>query len=222
MDVVKVFIEEPLGLEGLVPDTEPDARRRAAEPSSLDALLAPDARPYARAYIAGTVLGPPRRVGATSLSRPESWTVPLLAWAAGLGGSWTALGPDGATRGLVAPEVAGLLRRAGPGALAVGPAPADRLAEAARARQRRDALPALRALLDGGATVLFPEPAHDGWDWSLFTTAPLWAPLVEAFRQHPAPDARRIVAPYRRARGEHTFYLEQWALDDLPDWAEEV
>ena len=224
MDVVKVFVEEPLGLEALVPDAEPDARRRSAESVSLDALLAPDARPYARAYLAGTALpsDAPRRVGATALEDPSAWVTPLVAWCARLG-PWTGLRADGATVGLLTAEaVTVLLRPHDVRALALGPISADRLTEVAGAGQRRDALPALRALLDDGATVLFPEAAHDGWDWSLFTKAPLREPLVVAFRQHPAPKARRIVAPYRRARGEHTFYLEQWALDDLPDWAEEV
>ena len=33
MDVVKVFTEEPIGLEALVSDTDPDARRRSVEPA---------------------------------------------------------------------------------------------------------------------------------------------------------------------------------------------
>ena len=220
MDVVKVFTEEPIGLEALVPDAEPDARRRSAEAPSLDAFLAGLDAPYARVYLAGTHLGPPRRVGLTALDDAEAWVRPLLTWAAGR--DWTALDADGTTRGLIAAEAAAVLRQPGAvGALALGPAPHGALADAAGG-DRRDRLPALRAVLDAGAAVLFPEPAFDGRDWSLFATAPLRDPLAHAFRQHPAPDARRLFAPYRRARGEHTFYLEQWALDDLPDWAEEV
>ncbi|WP_420455333.1 hypothetical protein [Rubrivirga sp.] len=224
MDVIKVFTEEPVGLEALVPDDDPDARRRSEAPATLDAFVAGLAAPYARAYLAGTHLGDVRRVGLTALDDAEAWVQPLLAWAAGR--ACSALASDGMTRGLVPAEVAGLLRRPGAvRALAVGPVAPGALAAATGAEeggQRRDHLTALRALLDGGASVLFPETAFDGWDWSLFSRAPLRDALVAAFRQHPAPGVRRFVAPYRRARGEHSFYFEQWALDALPEWAEEV
>ena len=218
MDVIKVFTEEPVGLEALVPDDDPDARRRQVAPDSLDAFLARPAAPYARAYLAGTALGPPRRVGLTAVADAQAWVRPLLTWADGR--DWTAL-EAGATRGLPAPGAAAALRQPGTVvALALGPVPPGALREAAGG-ERRDRLPALRAALDAGAAVLFPEPAHDGHDWSLWAPAPLRDPLLAAFRQHPT-SARRLVAPYRRARGEHTFYLEQWTLDDLPGWVEEV
>lgn len=226
MDVVKVFVEEPLGLESLSDDLDPDARRRAAPPATLDAFLAADAAPYARAYLAGTHLGPPRRVGLTALGDAEAWVQPLLAWAGDR--PWSRLDGSGSLAGLLPAEAAGVLRQPRDAvALALGPAPADALAAAAAGEgdgrgQRRDGVPALRAVLDAGAVALFPETAHDGHDWSVFARRPLRDPLVDAFRQRPAPGAVRIVAPYRRARGEHTFYLEQWALDALPDWAETV
>ena len=242
MDVIKVFTEEPVGLEPLVPDDDPDARRRQAAPESLGApeppggpeslgaflagLAAPPQAAYARAYLAGTVLGPPHRVGLTAVGEAEAWVGPLVTWADGR--RWTAL-EGGRARPLGPGEAVGVLHRPGAtAALALGPAspgegpPGEVLAEAAGAAAgRRDRLPALRALLDAGAAVLFPEPAHDGWDWSLWAPSPLRAPLADAFRQHPAA-ARRLWAPYQRARGEHTFYLEQWALDRLPDWVEEI
>ena len=230
MDVIKVFTEEPVGLEALVPDGDPDARRRQATPESLEAFLGHLSggvpAPYARAYLAGTVLGPPHRVGLTAVGEAEAWVVPLLTWSGSRG--WTAL-VDGETHALSPDHAADVLRRpardgAHPptAALAVGPVPPGALAAAAGgASDRRDRLPALRAVVDAGAAVLFPEPAHDGWDWSLFAPAPLRDPLADAFRQHPAA-ARRLWAPYQRARGEHTFYLEQWALDRLPDWVEEI
>ncbi len=222
MDVIKVFTEEPVGLEALVPDDDPDARRRAAAPATLDAFMAGLSAPYARAYLAGTHLGETRRVGLTALDDAQAWVQPLLSWAAGRDGS--ALAADGTVRGVALAETASLLSRPGDvRALALGPAAPDALAAASGGPGlRRDHLPALRALLDGGASVLFPETAFDGWDWSLFSRAPLRDPLVDAFRRHPAPTVRRFVVPYRRARGEHTFYFEQWALDALPDWAEEV
>lgn len=219
MDVIKVFTEEPIGLDSLVPDAEPDARRLAVPSVSLESLLAGPQEDYARAYIAGTRLGPPHRVGATALADPEAWIGPLLGWA--LGRPWSAFGPSG-TAGLLAAEVPAVLREPGDAqAIVVGPALPEALADVAGG-ERRDRLAALRRLLDGGASVLFPEPAHDGVDWSLFSRAPLRDPLVEAFRQRPAPGVRRLVAPFQRARGEHRFYLEQWTLDDLPDWVVEV
>ena len=225
MDVVKVFVEEPVGLEAVAEDADPDARRRAHDLGSLDALLDRAAPPYARAYLAGTDLGAaPHRVGLTALASADAWLAPLLDWAGGR--PWTRLGADG--RGGVVDEAgaaAALRSPDGVAALALGAVPLDALAEAAAGgAERRDVLPALRRVLDAeGGAALFPEPAHDGWDWSVFARAPLEAGLRAAFARHPAPPgARRFVAPYRRARGEHTFYFEQWALDPPPDWAEEV
>ena len=226
VDVIKVFTEEPVGLEALVPNDEPDARRRSAPAGSLEAFLARGPEPYARAYLAGTRLADaagPRRVGLTALDAVDAWLRPLLEWAGDR--SWSALNVGGNARSVSTEEAADALRQPdGVAALALGPAPPAALAAAAaeEAGHRRDQLPALRAVLDAGAAVFFPEPAFDGRDWSLFSAAPLRAPLAEAFRQHPAPGVRRLFAPYRRARGEHTFYLEQWALDDLPAWAELV
>ena len=71
--------------------------------------------------------------------------------------------------------------------------------------------------------VFFPEPAHHGYDWSFFAARPMRAALVDAFRRHPHPGARRFVVPYRKARSEHKFYFETWQLDQpLPDYIEEV
>ena len=234
MDVVKVFVEEPVGLEAVAADADPDARRRSADLGLLEALLGRPAPPYARAYLAGTrLLGPggtaPPRIGLTALAEPDAWREPLLAWAAGR--AWTRLSAGGEGGAVSEAEAAASLRDpASVLALALGDVPLDALAEAAATGaggvERRDALPALRRVLDAGdeagpgGAALFPEPAHDGWDWSVFARRPLEARLREAFAAHPAPPGvRRFVAPYRRARGEHTFYFEQWALDPPPPWA---
>ena len=231
MDIVKVFIEEPAGLETLVRDDDPDAHRRGAELGSLEALLAGTTfeSAYARAYLAGTRLarstdagppGAPSRIGLTALGDAEAFVRPLLAW--GAGRSWTHLGRDGATRGLLPAEAAAHLRQpAATAALAVGDVDGITLAQAAEGA-RRDAVPALRMLLDGGAAILLPEPAHDGHDWSLFAQRPLRESLAAAFRSHRAGDARVFFVPYQKARGEHKFYFEQWQLDALPDFVEEV
>lgn len=153
--IVKYFYEEPVHLEALSAEADPDARRRAEPSGSLGDLLRPAA--YYRAYLAGS---------------------------------------DASVDEAALTEVA--------------------------AAERRYGIPALRLLLDAGVTVLFPEPAHDGWDWSVFSAAPLRERLVAAFRARPAPGVRRFVLPFQRARSEHTFYFERWRLDDLPDWIEEV
>ncbi|MEM0961667.1 MAG: hypothetical protein AAGK21_03870 [Bacteroidota bacterium] len=219
MDVVKVFTEEPVGLDTLVPDAEPDARRRDAPMAPLEALLGQDNRPYARAYISGTHLHDgDRRVGATALDAPEAWVTPLAAWAGA--SAWWSVDASGDLRRLTRDDAVAALAAPGPiEAMALGDPTglADAVGE-----ERRDRLPALRALLDRGTAVLFPEPAFDGHDWSLFALAPLRDALADAFRQHPVPGVRRLFAPFQRARGEHKFYLEQWSLDDLPAWAEEL
>ena len=93
---------------------------------------------------------------------------------------------------------------------------------AVAAVERRYAVPALTRLLDGGAVVLFPEQAHDGFDWSLFSATPVKDRLVAALRAHPGDGVRRFVMPYRRARSEHKFYFDRWTLDALPEWVEEL
>jgi hypothetical protein len=73
--------------------------------------------------------------------------------------------------------------------------------------------------------VFFPEPAHDGHDWSLFSAAPMRDRFVEALRNHSADETRRFVLPYQRARSESKFYFETWQLTEegsLPDYVEEV
>ena len=222
MDIVKVFIEEPTGLDVLVRDDDPDAHRRDLELGSLDALLEGTAfeSDYARAYLAGTHLGPPHRIGLTALSDAEAYVQPLLTWAGDR--TWTHLGANGQTTGLLPAEAAAHLRQPdGTAALTVGPVDRLQLATAASG-PRRDALPALRTLLDEGAAVLLPESAHDGFDWSLFTRRPLRESLINALSKHPAGTARRFILPYQNARSEHAFYFEQWQLDALPDYVEEV
>lgn len=67
-------------------------------------------------------------------------------------------------------------------------------------------------LLDGGCTLIFPEKAHSGNDWSIFSSRPLAERMREAMHELP-PDTRGFVIPYVEARGEHKFYFEQYDLD---------
>ena len=214
MDIVKYFYEEPVHLEALSAEADPDARRLAAPARSLDDVLRPTA--YYRGYLAGSHGD---RVGVTALDAPDAFVAPLLDV---LAGHWTRADVEGRTASV--PDPAALLR-APRTTLAVavseGPVDEEALTEAARV-ERRYGIPALRCLLDAGATVLFPEAGHGGSDWSLFAPEPLRERLVAAFRTHPAPGVRRFVLPYHKARSEHKFYFERWQLDALPDWIEEL
>ena len=218
MDVLKVFTEEPFPLDASA--GEPVPRGEAREMTPLEDLLN---RPmYARAYLAGSrLVGDDWRVGLTALendsvylrplqdlSRGMEWSVPMIDAAI----SWTEISDR-----FRDPPVEGI-HAAGrdpvnPGALTT------LLGETGRRWWR-----ALRDILDAQpeCLVFVPTLAHDGYDWTVYSGEPLRARLIAALHRHPAGDARRLVMPYQKARGEHKFYLERWALDDLPDWVEEV
>lgn len=210
-DVLKVFVEEPAVLEA--------SRTAATGEASLALLLGGVSSGLSRAYLAGTRLGGDRPVvGLTALADASLYVAPLVVWADGR--TWTRLDRTGAHASLIVAEAAAALAHpAETAALALGATDGNLLADIA-AGDRGDALRALLAL-SPDAAVLVPHPAHDGWDWAVFGHAPLG--LVEAVGGQPTPSgARRFVAPYRRARSEHTFYFEQWALDPPPDWADEL
>ena len=218
MDIVKYFYEEPAALHTLS-----DGAVRATEDLvPLDALLAGPR--FYRGYLAGTRLQAEAeggiRVGATALDAPAIWAQPLLTLFDGL--VWTRLDANQIAARCDAP-VQVLTAPSDTAALVVAEAEisAERIA-AAVSDERREGLPALRALLADAEAMLFPESAHDGNDWSLFASVPLRERFAAALRAYPAPGARRFVLPYQRARGEHRFYFEQWQLDALPDFIEEV
>lgn len=227
-DVLKYFHEEPALLEPVTPDRDPDARRRddrselPNDPSvSLNELL--DTRDAYRGYLAGTNHDDDR-VGITSLSDPEAFARPILH---GLGAAWwgrctsddrvESLTAEAAERVLRSPANTTVL------ATAAGPVPEERMM-AVTGRARRRALASLRDLLDHAQIVFFPEPAHDGFDWSLFSASPMRDRLVAAFRAHPIETVRRFVIPYQKARSESKFYFDSWQLTEssLPDYIEEV
>jgi hypothetical protein len=240
VDIIKLFYEEPVYLEALVADENPDARRRSEALMPADALLpgtfaeqpapeaahdqSPDAlarpSPAYRLYIAGTDLQADR-VGATAIANPGLWVEALVG--ALDGRSWRAV-QEGTVRDVTPLEAATLLADpAGVTALAAGanPPAATPLAAVA-AMERRAGVPRLLELLAAGTTVLFPEPAHHGADWAVFAPEPLKDAVAERLRRRQPGGARAFVVPYQQARGEHKFYFERWALDDLPDWAREV
>ncbi len=234
MDVVKVFVEDPAALGGGAPlgaaergagNGDTPAPADASAEDFLARLRTP-ASPFARAYLAGTVLTPrgsPARVGLTAIAAPAAFSEPLMAWAAGR--TWTRLTAGGRATGILDREARGALEDpAGTCLLALGPGPipADILAtiDLGDAAQSAHALRTL-LLADAGAAVLTPMPAHDGHDWALMARSPLRERLVDAFRACPVPDGvRRFVLP--RVRSEARFYVEQWALDALPAGTDEV
>lgn len=226
MDILKVFLDEPAVLDVLAP-----IDGGSSSSVSLDELVrgATNSPGYGRAYFAGTRLpdhpGESLKVGATALTDPSAFIRPLLEWA-GLR-QWMLLRSDGTTiwptRAETAPFLSNPVRVA---VLACSDGPVDsvRLANAIGG-EGRDGKAALRAALDTDETLalLIPEPAHDGHDWSLVARSPLREALVAELRAVPArPDLRIFVVPHRKARSEHTFYFEQWSLDNPPEGTEEI
>ncbi len=227
-DILKYFHEEPALLEPVTPDDDPDARRRDDRSELPEGVSVPledllDTRDVYRGYLAGTNHADDR-VGLTTLRADNAYVPPLMK-ALGRSG-WArcttqntveTLPPDAARRVLRAPARTTLL------VTADGPVDTERITAVAGRAPRRVAA-ALRALLDAADVVFFPEPAHDGHDWGLFSAAPMRDRLVDAFRARPAPDTRRFVLPYQQARSESKFYFDEWQLtaSPLPDYIEEV
>jgi len=227
-DILKYFHEEPALLEPVSRDRDPDARRRterSAMPNDpnvpLEDLL--DTRDAYRGYLAGTNRTADQ-VGLTTLRDAEAYVSPLVE---ALGQSWWGrCTADGRVEPIDADAARRVLRE--PANTSVLVTAADAVADDAIAtvagEARRRALRALRTLLDTAHVVFFPEPAHDGHDWSVFSASPMRNRLVDALRAHPTDTTRRFVLPYQRARSESKFYFESWQLTEgsLPDYIEEV
>lgn len=214
MDIIKYFYEEPASLEVLTPDEDADARRRA-HPAPPRAPLQADAA-YYRGYLAGTALGA-GRIGLTAVDAPAAFVEPLRQLVAGR--PVARVDADGGVEPLGADALAAVLRDPGGTALlAAGDAlpPAD--LAAASAADRRHALAPLRRLLDAGALVLVPEPAHHGADWSLFAAHPLRDALTDALRTHRPAGTRVFALPFQRARSEHRFYFELYDVEQFADF----
>lgn len=225
VDIFKYFYEEPAPLEMLSPDLDANARPRAAalkaeaSPAALEAFLRTPT--YYRGYLAGTNLAT-EHVGFTALDQAATLADLVLAWIGP--GAWTVGTPPDAIASASAEEVRALIQDPGGTAvLAWQPSPAPSLALAPLLHQeRRPSLPALRAALDAGAVLLFPEPAHHGHDWSVFAAHPLRDALRRTLQAQPLPEGRCFLVPFRKARSESKFYFESWQLDALPPHIEEV
>ena len=227
-DVLKYVHEEPALLEPVTPDADPDARRREDRSDLPDGASVPldellDTRDVYRGYLAGTN-HTDDEVGLTTLRSPDAYVPPLLdalgrsQWARCTGQDTVEkLSADAVRQVLRAPTNATLL------VTADTPVAAERITAVAGRAPRRGA-EALRTLLNDAPVVFFPEPSHDGHDWSVFSAHPMRDRLVAAFRAHPAPDTRRFILPYQQARSESKFYFDEWQLtaSPLPDYIEEV
>jgi len=208
-DVIKYFYEEPASFELLQPEGTERSRR-----SLEDFQSGPR---YHRGYLAGTDLAT-GRVGLTAIAHPEAFIRPLLELFGGF--QWQQIGVDGVIddrpdviHTLAFPDRTKFL------SVAEGALPNSLFRDVA-ADNRPAQSPALPALMDAARVVLFPEPAHHGFDWSLFSATPLREALRAAFGRHPVPGVRRFGVPYQEARSEEKFYFESWALDALPDFIE--
>lgn len=227
-DVLKYFHEEPALLEPVTPDADPDARRREDRsdlPDDLAALLDDpfDTHDAYRGYLAGTNHADDE-VGLTTLRSPDAYVRPLLD-ALGCAG-WVRCTRSEAVEELSDHAARRVLRDPGNTTLLVtadAPVAAERITAVA-GRAPRHAAGALVPLLNDAHVVFFPEPAHNGHDWSFFSASPMRDRLVAAFREHPTDTTRRFVLPYQKARSESKFYFDEWQLETspLPEYIEEV
>jgi len=79
-------------------------------------------------------------------------------------------------------------------------------------QDRKRGMATISRLLDQGSTVVFPEPAHIGHDWSIFSAKPMAASVRDLLPCSNA-NTRSFVIPFVKARGEHKFYFEQYDVD---------
>lgn len=228
-DILKYVHQEPVLLEPLTPDADPDARQRADRSSPPDAppgaLEDPfDTEEAYRGYLAGTNRAD-NCVGLTTLRTPDAYVRPVLdalgrAW-------WGRVGAAGTEETLTADEAQQTLRTPRRTAVLVtadAPVAPKRMIGVTEG-DRHQSLAALRTLLDVAHVVFLPEPAHDGHDWSLWSAHPMQERLVAAFRSHPTDATRRFVLPHEHTRSESKFYFDTWQLTEtspLPDYIEEV
>ncbi|PEN05014.1 hypothetical protein CRI93_14240 [Longimonas halophila] len=232
MSIVKYFFEEPALLEPPASDANPDARRRTErsarashdpDADTLRALLNP-ATAY-RGYLAGTDLEA-NRVGLTALSVMDTMVHALTAVFAHP--HVCGIAPDGTLNADMDMQAvrSWWTTPQGECVLACADAPIDPTPLHDVAQQaRREGSAALRTLMEAGTTVFFSEPAHDGFDWSFFSPAPVRDALTDALRTHvSANEVRCFVLPFQKARSESKFYFEQWQLNQasLPTYIQEV
>ncbi|MEM6646969.1 MAG: hypothetical protein AAF730_12035 [Bacteroidota bacterium] len=218
MTILKYFHEEPAALEVLSSDIDPDARQRQGPAMALEALLSQ--RRYYRGYLAGTVMTP-HQVGLTAV-QPATLYADALMDVLDFE-TWRAVDAEGQVR--VVSDVKAAWETPERGTVLVGGAPTvEDILRTLADPERRAVLDALQAVLDADGVAAFAEPAHDGFDWSLFAPFPMKDRLLAAWSARPAPETRRFAVPFQKARSEQKFYFETWMLDagPLPDYIEEA
>lgn len=214
MQVVKYFFEEPVALEMLSSDSDPDARRHTGAPTLEEFLDAPT---YARGYLAASDLET-GRIAASVL--PESIAVilddvlpvPRRHFTPGIAGISTTSAQDrDALREALTDRSKRSVIVCGKGASG-GATPTEPGLSVAVNRlieyHIREALAEVTKLLDCGHVVLVSEPSHDGHDWSVFSPRPLADAIRASMAEH-LQDVSGYVIPFQRARAEHRFYFEQ-------------
>jgi hypothetical protein len=206
MQIIKYFFEEPAALEGF---------DQAVPPLPSLPLTADDVwhlPRYYRGYLTGTDLTT-GRFGLTALPAAPRIMQTLIGWQSGC--TWQYLDQEHQVHHLPAHAVALHLAQPSDCTLLVGtPTPvAPETLAATGVGERRSALPALRAVLDTGAVALYPEPAHHGYDWSLFSAHPMQAALAQVFQSLCSPGLRVFIIPFAQARSEEKFYFETYDLE---------
>lgn len=206
-DIIKYFYEEPAALEAVAADDDADARRREAPQMSLEAFLG--SRRYYRGYMAGTSLGHDA-VGLTAVPQRAA----LLELLMGLrGGRPLSIWTKETAEPLRDPLL--LVERPHEVLVAVfGDAPLDlSTVTALAAEHRRPALGFLQGILNQGMPILFPEPAHQGTDWSVFSPFPLVENVRRAMSRIAGPGLRTFAIPHAKARSEEKFYFERYDVE---------
>lgn len=211
MDIIKYFYEEPFHLEDLADDLDFDARRQELPTLPLnDFVRVPS---YYRGYLAGTNLRE-NIVGLTAVSDKEAFIDGLKR--ATKDQIWTHISAQSQQNGLTHTDLGDALSNPdSTGVLVVSNhvlGPKDIPPELNR--ERRESMAALRGVLQHAVMVMFPEPAHHGNDWSIFSSKPIRKRLEQAIVESKAPETRFYSLPYQHARSEHKFYFEQYSLEE--------
>lgn len=190
---------------------------------SEDALgIEPAPRQANRLFISGTDMASGRN-GATAIGRPSSWIDPLLDALSGL--FW--MTSEGLSARYVELETVRELLADPRDYMIITGATARNSSElviAVGRLERRAGMANLISLLNEGAEVIFlREPAYHGFDWTVYSTNPLTSRFRAAWIANSLHEnARAFTLQWHRARGEHRFHFEHWALDDPQEWMEEI
>lgn len=189
------------------------------EPDPADT---PAPREAHRLYISATDMDAARN-GATAIASPSLWIEPLLAGLPSL--EWKSSDGTNSTA-LTEKSAAQILENPGEQIALVGGHSESRselVVAAARLERRMGMIHLIELLNEGAEIILLREPAFHGFDWTVYSANPLSKRFRSEWIQNgPYDNVRAFTLPWKRARGEHRFHFEHWALDDPQDWMEEI